>query len=94
MYNNVRRDYLKLLSKCGVEKCEKSFHALRRAFAKHYVRSGGNLFYLQKMMGHADLKTTRGYVELDTMDLQVAHTSPLSVGLVRVGRKHPGVLVR
>jgi integrase/recombinase XerD len=78
MYNNVRRDYLKLLKKCGVEKCEKSFHALRRAFAKHYVSNGGNLFYLQKAMGHQDLSTTRRYVELNTEDLQKAHRSILS----------------
>jgi len=80
MYNNCRRDYLRLLEKAGLEKCDQSFHALRRAFAKHYVRRGGNLFYLQQAMGHSDLKTTRGYVEVEIEALRETHlrTSLLS----------------
>jgi integrase/recombinase XerD len=80
MYNNVLRDYKRLLKLAGVEKCDQSFHSLRRAFAKAYVRNGGNLFYLQQTLGHVDLKTTRGYVQVDTEALQEAHmrTSILS----------------
>jgi len=80
MYNNVRRDYQRHLKLAGVEKCDQSFHSLRRAFAKAYVRNGGNLFYLQQCMGHSDLKTTRSYVQVDTEALQETHarTSILS----------------
>jgi integrase/recombinase XerD len=57
-----------------------SFHAFRRFFARNYVRSGGNVFYLQKMLGHTTLTMSKKYVDVETQDLQVAHlkTSILS----------------
>ncbi len=80
LYDNCRRDYNRLLKKIGIEKCDQSFHSLRRAFAKNYVKSGGDVFHLQRTLGHRDLKTTRSYVDLDTEDLSVMHrrTSLLS----------------
>ncbi len=80
MYNNMRRDYQKLLDACGVEKCDQSFHSLRRLFAEQYVRNGGNLFYLMATMGHSDIKTTKLYVKIDIQALKDTHlkTSILS----------------
>lgn len=69
-YNNVRREFNKLIERLGIEGFDGSFHAFRRCFAKNFVRSGGNLFYLQKMLGHTTLKMSREYVELETEDLQ------------------------
>lgn len=69
-YNNVRRDFNKLIEKLGIEGFDGSFHAFRRCFAKNFVKSGGNLFYLQKMLGHTTLKMSREYVELEIADLQ------------------------
>jgi integrase/recombinase XerD len=78
-YDNMRRDFLCLLNKAGVEKSEGSFHAFRRFFGKSYLRKGGNLIYLQKLFGHASLQMTQRYVEADEEDLQRAHRalSPL-----------------
>jgi integrase/recombinase XerD len=69
-YNNIRRDFNKLIDDLGIEGFDGSFHAFRRCFAKNFVRSGGNLFYLQRMLGHTTLKMSREYVELETEDLQ------------------------
>ncbi len=69
-YNNIRRDFNKLIEKLGIEGFDGSFHAFRRCFARNFVRSGGNLFYLQKLLGHTSLKMSREYVELETEDLQ------------------------
>jgi integrase/recombinase XerD len=72
MYDNCRRDFKKLLDKLGIS-CEGSFHVLRRTFARNYVRFGGNLFYLQKALGHTTLTMSRRYVELETEDLSKMH---------------------
>ena len=69
-YDNIRRDFNKLVEALGIEGFDGSFHAFRRCFARNFVRSGGNLFYLQKMLGHTSLKMSREYVELETEDLQ------------------------
>jgi integrase/recombinase XerD len=79
LYDNTRQDFVALLEKAKVEKSEGCFHTFRRFFAKMYSRAGGNLFYLQKMLGHSTLEMTKKYVEVETEDLQLAHkhASPL-----------------
>jgi site-specific recombinase XerD len=79
LYDNTRQDFLALLDKVKVQKSEGCFHTFRRFFAKMYSKAGGNLFYLQRMMGHATLEMTKKYVEVETEDLQLAHkhASPL-----------------
>jgi integrase/recombinase XerD len=72
-YDNIRRDFLDLLRKAGVEKTDGSFHSFRRYFAKHYVKYGGNLFFLMKSLGHTTLAMSKKYVEADTEDLQHVH---------------------
>lgn len=76
-YHNLNGDYRRLCEKLGIEK-QGSFHRLRHTFALNYVRIGGGLFHLQKQLGHTTLAMTRRYTELETADLQKAHTSILS----------------
>lgn len=47
-----------------------SIHALRHTFAKNWVRGGGDVFRLQKMLGHTTLDMTRHYVNLFSEDLK------------------------
>jgi len=56
-----------------------SSHTWRHTFAKNYLLNGGDVFSLQKIMGHADLETTRGYLSLndEEMKLQHARYNPL-----------------
>jgi integrase/recombinase XerD len=79
-YHNMLRDFQALAKELGIKDVRVSFHTLRHTFAYNYVRNGGNLFYLQKALGHSSLQTTRRYVELQTKDLQEMHlkTSLLS----------------
>ncbi len=70
IYDNLRREFNKLVGKLGISGFDGSFHCFRRSFAKNFVRSGGNLFYLQKLLGHTTLTMSRRYVELEIEDLQ------------------------
>jgi integrase/recombinase XerD len=48
-------------------------HMLRHTFGRLYVMNGGDIFSLQRIMGHADVATTRRYVEMDLRDVQLQH---------------------
>lgn len=48
-------------------------HDFRRAFAINFLRNGGDVYSLQKLMGHADLQVLRRYLAQTNEDLRIAH---------------------
>jgi integrase/recombinase XerD len=50
-----------------------SCHTFRHTMAKKYLLNGGDIFTLQRILGHAKIETTRYYVELFSQDLQEQH---------------------
>ena len=38
-------------------------HDLRHAFAVRWLEAGGNIYRLQKHLGHSSIKTTEGYLD-------------------------------
>lgn len=48
-------------------------HAFRRAFAVAYLRNGGDVATLQRIMGHSDLRVINRYLKLMDEDLRKAH---------------------
>jgi len=46
---------------------------LRHSFAIMYLRNGGNIFALQRTLGHADLSMTKRYLALTQEDLRREH---------------------
>jgi site-specific recombinase XerD len=45
-------------------------HVLRHTFAKNFLRDGGTLEQLARILGHEDMNTTRIYVEASLQELQ------------------------
>lgn len=48
-------------------------YQLRHSFASYYISNGGDVFTLQNLMGHADLRMTKRYVEIDENQKKQAH---------------------
>jgi integrase/recombinase XerD len=71
--NNVLRDVKALCRELGFEPPVRTVHAFRHSFALGYLRRGGSVFHLQKVLGHSSLEMTRRYANLSTVDLQAAH---------------------
>jgi integrase/recombinase XerD len=57
----------------GFEPPARTLHAFRHTFAVNYIRRGGSVFHLQKVLGHSTLEMTRRYANLVTADLQAVH---------------------
>lgn len=63
----------KKMDQAGIPRCNSSGHRLRHTFAANFVRAGGNLFALKRLLGHTRLEMTMRYVLLIQEDLAEAH---------------------
>lgn len=83
--------------KAGIEGVRCSPHTLRHTSAKKFLLNGGDVFTLQKLLGHTTLYMVRRYVQLGMEDLKVQHErfSPADTLLRRpqpvrnIGRRNP-----
>ncbi len=62
-----------LCERLGFDPPGRTLHAFRHTFAVNYLRRGGSVFHLQKVLGHSSLEMTRRYANLVTADLQAVH---------------------
>ena len=62
------RRFRKALDRAEVRQIR--FHGTRHTFASQYMMAGGNLFDLQKILGHTDTKQTMRYAHLSSMHMR------------------------
>jgi integrase/recombinase XerD len=77
-YRNAYRDIKALMARIGVvASCHP--HAFRHAFAVNYIRKGGDIYRLSRILGHTNITTTQLYLRsLSVEHLLESHTSPLT----------------
>ncbi len=63
----------RLCKRLGIAAPARTVHAFRHTVAVNYLRRGGSVFHLQKVLGHSSLEMTRRYANLVTEDLQAVH---------------------
>lgn len=83
------------LAGAGIRGRKSGPHMLRHTFGRHYVMAGGDVFSLQRILGHRDVGTTMIYVHLSAADLEVQHAkySPLrAISLVSTTLKEEAKL--
>ncbi len=69
--NHLFRAFKRVLKKAGI-KSHFRFHDLRHSFASHFMMNGGNIYDLQKILGHTSLEMTQRYAHLSPGHLVLA----------------------
>lgn len=87
----TRSGLLQLVARLGkgakIEAVRCSPHTFRHTFAVEFLRAGGNVFTLQQLLGHTDLKMTNRYVALAQADIEAQHRKYSPADRLRAKRK-------
>ena len=71
--NGVQQMLRRCGKKAGISGVRCSPHTLRHTFAKNYLMNGGDIFSLQRILGHSSLASVRIYLNLFATDLKTQH---------------------
>ena len=62
--SSIKTRFRRVCTRAGIDSDKRGVHCLRHTFCSYLIMSGTNLVVVQKIMGHADIKTTMKYVHL------------------------------
>jgi integrase/recombinase XerD len=82
-YCNMLRYFKNHCRRLGIEGVRTSFHILRHGYALNHVREGGDVFSLQRILGHTDIAITKRYVGLTEDDLKMVHKKTSILGRLK-----------
>lgn len=81
--DRIHKKMFRYGEKAGISGVRCSPHTLRHTAAIRFLRNGGDVFSLQRMLGHSSLTMTRHYCELADVDVKKAHLAASPVDNLR-----------
>jgi integrase/recombinase XerD len=85
--NRIQKLMGKYGKRAGIEGVRCSPHTLRHTGAVMFLRNGGDVFNLQRLLGHSSLEMTRHYCELADVDVKRAHSIASPVDNLNLGKQ-------
>lgn len=81
----VRQAIVRVIRDAGFKPPKAGPHMLRHTFGRLWIKNGGSLAHLQRILGHAHIKSTLVYVTINDEDLEEPHRdySPVANSMVR-----------
>lgn len=71
--DRLRTTVEKYANKANITGVRCSPHTFRHTFAISYLRTGGDVFSLQRILGHSSLEIVRNYVNMGGADVKACH---------------------
>jgi integrase/recombinase XerD len=72
-YRNAYRDIKLLCEDLGIQGPRISPHTFRHTFATNFIKSGGDIYTLSRILGHSSVQVTSKYLHLVADDLKAHH---------------------
>ena len=71
--NGIQQMMRRLASRAGITGVRCSPHTFRHTFSRRYLTNGGDVFSLQRILGHSSLASVRLYLNLFACDIKKQH---------------------
>ena len=82
--NAVKLIFARLAQRSGVKRLH--VHLCRHTFATNYLVNGGNVFFLQQILGHSSLEMVRRYVTIASEQVAIQHGRFSPMDRMNVGK--------